>query len=92
IMAAVSVVGIGLTLVALPEPKGQTLESASAEIAPEPAVAAEPASEQDVPIEPAPELPVPEQLVGNVPEESPSPGPTTADCTEPPTRASSVRA
>ncbi len=35
IMAAVSVVGIGLTLVALPEPKGQTLESAAAEDAPE---------------------------------------------------------
>ena len=31
IMAAVSVVGVGLTLVALPEPKGQTLESAAAE-------------------------------------------------------------
>ncbi|MHB8246819.1 MAG: hypothetical protein ACYDGN_16010 [Acidimicrobiales bacterium] len=31
-MAAVSVVGIGLTLVALPEPKGQTLESAPAEV------------------------------------------------------------
>jgi len=40
IMAAVSVVGIGLTLVALPEPKGQTLEAAAAEIEPEPAVAA----------------------------------------------------
>ena len=35
IMAAVSVVGIGLTLVALPEPKGQTLEAAAAEIEPE---------------------------------------------------------
>lgn len=34
IMAAVSVVGIGLTLVALPEPMGQTLESASAELEP----------------------------------------------------------
>jgi PHS family inorganic phosphate transporter-like MFS transporter len=40
IMAAVSVVGIGLTLVALPEPKGQTLESAAAEDMPERAVAA----------------------------------------------------
>jgi len=39
IMAAVSVVGIGLTLVALPEPKGQTLEQASAEVEPETAVA-----------------------------------------------------
>jgi len=35
IMAAVSVVGIGLTLVALPEPMGQTLESASAEMEPQ---------------------------------------------------------
>ncbi len=33
-MAAVSAVGILLTLVALPEPKGQTLEEASAEIEP----------------------------------------------------------
>ena len=40
VMAGVSAVGIVLTLVALPEPKGQTLELASAEIAPEPAVAA----------------------------------------------------
>ncbi|MDA8283290.1 MAG: MFS transporter, partial [Actinomycetota bacterium] len=40
IMAAVSVVGIGLTLVALPEPKGQTLEAAAGEIKPELAVAA----------------------------------------------------
>jgi len=40
IMAAVSVVGIGLTLVALPEPKGQTLEEASGEIEPELALAA----------------------------------------------------
>jgi len=44
IMAAVSVVGVALTLVALPEPMGQTLESASAEIEPEPAVAAAAAS------------------------------------------------
>ncbi len=35
IMAGVSAVGIVLTLVALPEPKGQTLEAASAEIEPE---------------------------------------------------------
>ena len=40
IMAAVSVVGVGLTLVALPEPKGQTLESAAAEVEPELAAAA----------------------------------------------------
>ena len=39
VMAGVSAVGIVLTLVALPEPKGQTLELASAEIAPEAAVA-----------------------------------------------------
>jgi PHS family inorganic phosphate transporter-like MFS transporter len=32
VMAAVSVIGIVLTLVALPEPKGQTLEEASAEV------------------------------------------------------------
>jgi PHS family inorganic phosphate transporter-like MFS transporter len=36
IMAAVSLVGVALTLVALPEPKGKTLEVASAEIEPEP--------------------------------------------------------
>ncbi|MHB8220229.1 MAG: MFS transporter [Acidimicrobiales bacterium] len=36
IMAAVSVVGMALTLVALPEPMGQSLEAASAEIEPEP--------------------------------------------------------
>ena len=39
VMAGVSAIGIVLTLVALPEPKGQTLELASAEIAPDPAVA-----------------------------------------------------
>jgi hypothetical protein len=32
VMAGVSAVGIVLTLVALPEPKGQTLELASAEV------------------------------------------------------------
>ena len=32
VMAAVSVVGVALTLVALPEPKGQTLEEASGEV------------------------------------------------------------
>ncbi len=36
VMAGVSAVGIVLTLVALPEPKGQTLELASAEIRPDP--------------------------------------------------------
>ncbi|MDA8360091.1 MAG: MFS transporter [Actinomycetota bacterium] len=44
IMAGVSVVGVALTLVALPEPKGQTLEASAAEIEPEPAVAAAAAS------------------------------------------------
>ncbi|MDA8075976.1 MAG: MFS transporter, partial [Actinomycetota bacterium] len=83
IMAAVSVVGIGLTLVALPEPKGQTLEAASGEIAPEPAVNIEPASKPPEPDE---------QAVGNTPAESPSPGRTTADCTEAPKRAGSIRA
>ena len=39
VMAGVSALGIALTLVALPEPKGQTLEHASAEIAPEPTLA-----------------------------------------------------
>ena len=39
VMAGVSAVGIVLTLVALPEPKGQTLELASAEIEPDLAVA-----------------------------------------------------
>jgi len=42
IMAAVSVVGIGLTLVALPEPMGQTLESASAEVEPQVDIATTP--------------------------------------------------
>lgn len=36
VMAGVSAIGIVLTLVALPEPKGQSLELASAEIEPEP--------------------------------------------------------
>ncbi len=41
VMAGVSAVGIVLTLVALPEPKGQTLEVASAEVGPDaPAVTA----------------------------------------------------
>ena len=40
VMAAVSALGIVLTLVALPEPKGQTLESAAAESRPELSVAA----------------------------------------------------
>jgi PHS family inorganic phosphate transporter-like MFS transporter len=40
IMAAVAVAGVVLTVVALPEPKGQTLELASAEIEPEPELAA----------------------------------------------------
>jgi hypothetical protein len=83
IMAAVSVVGIGLTLVALPEPKGQTLEAASGEIAPEPTVHIEPTSKPPEPDE---------QAVGNTPAESPSPGRTTADCTEAPKRAGSIRA
>ena len=39
VMAGVSAIGIVLTLVALPEPKGQTLELASAEIEPDLAVA-----------------------------------------------------
>jgi len=34
VMAAVSAVGILLTLVALPEPMGKTLEEASAEVEP----------------------------------------------------------
>jgi hypothetical protein len=38
VMAGVSAIGIVLTLVTLPEPKGQTLELASAEIEPEPVV------------------------------------------------------
>jgi len=42
IMAAVSLVGIGLTLVALPEPMGQTLESASAEVEPQVDIATTP--------------------------------------------------
>ena len=40
VMAAVSALGVLLTLVALPEPKGQTLESAAAETMPELATAA----------------------------------------------------
>ncbi|MDA8061464.1 MAG: MFS transporter [Actinomycetota bacterium] len=43
VMAGVSAIGIALTLVALPEPKGQTLEVASAEIEPDLAVAGAPA-------------------------------------------------
>ena len=39
IMAAVAVAGVALTAVALPEPKGQTLELASGEIEPEPELA-----------------------------------------------------
>ncbi len=40
VMAAVSVVGVILTLIALPEPMGQTLEHASAEVGPAPVAAA----------------------------------------------------
>ena len=43
VMAGVSAVGIVLTLVALPEPKGQSLELASAEIGPDLVVAGAPA-------------------------------------------------
>jgi MFS family permease len=42
VMAAVSALGVVLTLVALPEPKGQTLESAAAETRPELAIVAAP--------------------------------------------------
>ncbi len=38
VMAGVSAIGIVLTLVALPEPKGQTLELASGEVEPDMAV------------------------------------------------------
>ncbi len=44
VMAGVSAVGILLTLVALPEPRGQTLEQASAEVEPAPKVRAAPSS------------------------------------------------
>ncbi|MHB1848829.1 MAG: hypothetical protein ACYCVO_07425, partial [Acidimicrobiales bacterium] len=87
IMAGVSAVGIVLTLVALPEPKGQTLEAASAEIEPELVAAAEPEPELAAHTEPEPEL-----AGENASEEGRSLGGMTGGPTGTPRPAGSLRA